>query len=840
MSRLDRRLLVAWFVLSFAATVQAGDNTKPARDGHSLDLASVERYGPAYRYPQAGWIVLHVEGQPYERGYQHGRLLAPEIGDYLRLLASKKSPKAPGEAWREARTLVNALFLRRYDKEYLEEMKGIADGAAAAGAKFDGRPLDLLDVVALNSEVEVLFLESALHATANGLEGQRFAEPADRAARSAPPEHCSAFAATGPATADGKIVFGHITMFSLAFVRHFNIWLDVHPSQGHRVLMQTYPGGIQSGMDYYLNDAGLCVAETTIAQTKFDIEGTALASRIRKALQYSDSIDKAVEILKSTNNGMYTNEWLFADTKTNEIAMFELGTHKSKLWRSSKDEWFGDTKGFYWGCNNGKDLEVRLETVASLEGKPANLVFHPSDRDMTWLRLYREHFGKINEGFGFLAFTTPPLSAFPSCDAKFTTSALAKDLKTWAVFGPPLGKTWEPTESDRDHVPGIRALVPNDWTLLTADAPQKREGKAAVDLASSAKADSKYPDHAHDLPAAWRGTILPETDADVWLAAAFADYEKVVAQEREIRKQAKGRALSSAEQDVLDMAMFGARSRYLTAVARAKGDCALTSIRADLTRDEWYHIAAGKGTLLLAELRAQLGEEVFLKLMDTFGREHAGKKVSTADFRRAVAALPYQPLKPQFFEGWLQDRGLPNDTAPEGYWSIDSFDHEPEKALIVYGTLKESQAQREAAEILQRQIARRWSNVTIPITADRTVSDDELKTHHVLLVGRPATNTVAQKYASVFPIGFGSASFVVRGETYAHPASAIIAAGENPRNPHTEMVVFAGLSAESTRQCVSALGPRESPAAEALLIVPGTRARHLVITGSETAKTAKK
>ena len=62
-------------------------------------------------------------------------------------------------------------------------------------------------------------------------------------------------------------------MWSLATARHFNVWLDVKPAQGHRVLMQTYPGGIQSGMDYYQNDAGLVVCETTIAQTKFDPEG---------------------------------------------------------------------------------------------------------------------------------------------------------------------------------------------------------------------------------------------------------------------------------------------------------------------------------------------------------------------------------------------------------------------------------------------------------------------------------------------------------------------------------------------------------------------------------------
>ena len=34
------------------------------------------------------WIVLHVEGGPYERGYQHGRLLAPEIAAHVRCFAA--------------------------------------------------------------------------------------------------------------------------------------------------------------------------------------------------------------------------------------------------------------------------------------------------------------------------------------------------------------------------------------------------------------------------------------------------------------------------------------------------------------------------------------------------------------------------------------------------------------------------------------------------------------------------------------------------------------------------------------------------------------------------------
>jgi Phospholipase B len=413
-----------------AVSIAAG----PASPGFTPDPVSVEREGPAYRYPQAGWIVLHIEGEPYERGFQHGKLLAPEIERYVRCYAAMQSPKAPGDGWQLTRLLADALFTRRIEPEYLEELKGIADGAAAGGAKFQGRSLDLTDVVAINVWPEVMTLDNALEATPTGLEGRRF--PGPQAPRPpAPPEalRCSAFAATGPATRDGKAVIGHITMFSLYACNFFNVWIDLKPKRGHRVLYQTSPGGIQSGLDYYMNDAGLVLCETTIAQTRFNAEGASLGSQSRKAMQYADSIDKAVGIFLANGNGLYTNEWLLADTKTNEIALFELGTRVHRLMRSSRNEWFGGTDGFYWGCNNTKDLEVRLETIASTADRPENMVFVPTERDRKWVELYREHRGRIDADFGKLAFTSTPLAYHSSCDAKFTTSDLARDLKTSAL-----------------------------------------------------------------------------------------------------------------------------------------------------------------------------------------------------------------------------------------------------------------------------------------------------------------------------------------------------------------------------------------------------------------------
>jgi hypothetical protein len=113
--------------------------------------AALRTFGPAYRYPRGGWLYVHIEGAPYERGYQHGYLLAREIEQYIDRCAAQLDSKSRVTAWNNGRTTANALFLRGFDKEILQEMKGIAEGAAAAGAKFNGRTVDLVDIVTLNT-----------------------------------------------------------------------------------------------------------------------------------------------------------------------------------------------------------------------------------------------------------------------------------------------------------------------------------------------------------------------------------------------------------------------------------------------------------------------------------------------------------------------------------------------------------------------------------------------------------------------------------------------------------------------------------------------------------------
>jgi hypothetical protein len=830
------RLLLAAMVASFLLVSPAPAG--PPVDGESTftpDPATVTRHGPAWRYPQSGWHVVHIAGSPYERGFQHGKLLAAEIVDYIEALAAIRSHKAPHEAWKELRTLANALFLRRFDVEYLEEMKGIADGAASAGAEFDDRRLDLIDVVTLNSDFELAYLDPGLEATATGIDRTKFQHPQYSHPKARAQEHCSAFVATGPATADGRILAGHITMSDIEYVPFYNIWLDVEPASGRRIVMQTFPGGIFSGLDYYINSGGLILTETTIDQTKFNPQGKSLASRTRRAIQYADSIDRAAEILADESNGLYTNQWLLADIKTNEIAMFELGTDRSKMWRSSRNEWLGGIKGFYWGCNNSRDLEVLKETVPDLAGKPANLVRYPKVRDKAWLALFEKHSRKIGDAFAREAFSTSPLAAFPSCDAKFTNSNLAARLESWALFGPPLGRTWDPSPADRKKFPDVEHLVGNDWALLKIEPPVGTAAREAVDLEPFPQDDKEAGvkfDAVH--PFAWRGTLLPKSDADVWLAAGFAEYEKVVSLEKALDRAARERTgeskpSRSAARDLVDLALFEHESKWLFAARRAGRDVPLGRTVADPAHNEWYDIAKGKGVMLLAALRKTLGAESFDKLMDDFGQSHAGKAVTTEEFSAHCEKAAGKPAL-DLLQAWLAPQAVPAPSA-SNLWTIYSFETEPEQALIIYGTLGDQAAQKEASSLLQRGLARRFHNFSVSIKSDREVEEADLKGRHLVLVGRPATNRIAARFSDNLSVSFSSGSFTVRGKTYAHPDSAIIAAGENPLNSRYSVVIYAGLGATSTWKCVQHIDPEELPQPQVLLLPAGRKPARFRLAG---------
>ena len=294
-------------------------------------------------------------------------------------------------------------------------MKGIADGAAAAGAKFDGRPLDLLDIVALNSEIEVEFLDGALDATPTGLEGRRFRRAADARPAPRPARTLQRLRRHRP---------GHRRRQDRLRPHHHVQPLHRPPLQrlARRQARQGAPRPDAVLPRRHPERHGLLHERRRPARRRDDHRArpgsTPTASRSPRASARPSSTPtrstRPSPILEDSNNGLYTNEWLLADTKTNEIAMFELGTHKTRLWRSSKDEWFGGTKGFYWGCNNAKDLRRPAgdRARASTASRPTSSSTRPTATG-PGSSSTRSTRARSTAGFGFEAFTTPPLAASP-------------------------------------------------------------------------------------------------------------------------------------------------------------------------------------------------------------------------------------------------------------------------------------------------------------------------------------------------------------------------------------------------------------------------------------------
>lgn len=717
--------------------------------------AAVTTFGPAYRYPTGGWIYLHIEGQPYERGYQHGHLMAKEVVQYMERCAADLDSRGKNQSWGLARTAANALFLRGFDQEILEEMKGIADGASDAGAKWQDRRIDLIDIVAANVTVELGELRSALPMTPTGLEGLHLESPAyfDRKRDVNIVERCSAFAANGKATHDGRMVIGHITMWPLTLAEQTNVMLDIKPAAGHRVLIQSYPGGIESGTDWYQNDAGMVLTETTIRQSPFNIQGTPIAYRARKAIQYAGNIDQLVELLTAKNNGLYTNEWLIGDAKNDEIAMYEMGTYKTRLYRSSKNDWFEGTEGFYWGDNNAKDLNVRLEYQPDPKGAPSYVPYTPETRDLKWQQLYGEYKGKMDENFGFLAFRTPPLVTSSSMDAKVASAEMASRMMVWAVFGKSNQREWVPAQFEKDHYAHNDGLYPAGYRLITAEpsdslrqAIQENEKTrvAGKQEASKTEKDGKDKKESAYKDRLWKGWVLPASDADTWFVSGSALYY---------------RDLEGTE---LDKTIAGHWAEYRSALdSEANG----------MTR---YAIETYKGALFLDQLRKDMGDDKFLKLMTDFFAAHTTQTVTAQSFLDAAGVKFTMPA----------DKG-------GATYVVSDIGPRLKSTLIVYGTVTEAGANRYAAEQIQKKYLD-WFESAVPIRKDFEASDEELRTHDVIFVGRPETNSVLNAWKNKIGLNSEGGMFRIAGKDHASETEALALAAANPLDQKHMVLVLAG------------------------------------------------
>ena len=351
------------------------------------------------RTEKNGWICITISGNPYERGFAYGELIAAELINIFAMLEEVMFQEY-GYSLEMFRDIAGAFFgpqVKNNHIEYLNELKGITDGANKGGAK-----LTLDDIIFWNCFVSIDSLMSTMSTTIKtdkkifSKYGHLFQDESGAPGGHSEGggvgggDHCTGFMAVGSYTSDGKIVCGHNTFDNFITGQYFNVILDITPDKGARILMQTAPGNIASGTDFYVTSNGFMCLETTIGGfNKFELKDP-IFCRIRKAMQYGTTLDEIAKHLTTNNSGDYANSWLIGDTNNNIIMRVELGLKYVNIEKK--------TDGFFIGYNGADDPRIRNLECSNVGY--FDMRRHQGARKVRLGQLMEEHKGKIDVNIG--------------------------------------------------------------------------------------------------------------------------------------------------------------------------------------------------------------------------------------------------------------------------------------------------------------------------------------------------------------------------------------------------------------------------------------------------------
>ena len=321
-------------------------------------------------YDKNGWKYISINGKPKERGYAYGYFCAESFAKIQKML-DFLIYESYGVKWPDLIIKINEDFKELTKTEFeelYEEMEGIADGCNANGCK-----TNIDEIIAWNFYCSIPYWYSLISDSRTGKEGGA-------------KDRCSAFMAVGDWTKDGKIVCAHNSFADFVDGQWSNIVLNINPEKGYRIMMQTSPCWIWSGTDFFITSKGIIGTETTIGgflpyEKKFPI-----GYRIRKAMQYGESLDDYCKILLHENSGDYANSWLFGDINKNEILRIELGLKFHNIDRTKN--------GFFIGFNSAYDERIR--NIECANSGFYDIRRHQGARLVRLNDLMDEHKGKID------------------------------------------------------------------------------------------------------------------------------------------------------------------------------------------------------------------------------------------------------------------------------------------------------------------------------------------------------------------------------------------------------------------------------------------------------------
>lgn len=100
-----------------------------------------------------------------------------------------------------------------------------------------------------------------------------------------------------------------------------------------------------------------------------------------------------------------------------------------------------------------------------------------------------------------------------------------------------------------------------------------------------------------------------------------------------------------------------------------------------------------------------------------------------------------------------------------------------------------------------------WLEHEIPVRKDFEVTDADLRSHDVIFVGRPETNSALAAWQTKLGLQYEGDAFHMDGEDYPSEYDGLVVAGVNPLDPKRLAIVVAGNTALQTVKMVKSFPP---------------------------------
>jgi hypothetical protein len=393
-----------------------------------------------------GWTLVIIKGKSYERGFQHGSILFKELGEIKRFFPVYVREQMEFSSFKKYLKLSKSLIpiLKRECNEILQEMQGIVDGAVSKGIH-----ITLEFIVGWNSIMSLWKSHFTHHHRKHSQHNHN-------------KERCTSFIATGEVTETGEIVMAHNAHTYFMEGKFENIIMRIYPDKGHSFVMQTSPGLIWSMTDWFITDSGIIGCESTISDLTYDPKfGVPIFCRIRRVMQYAKTLDDCANFLQTNSAGDYACSWLFGNTKTNEIMLFEQGLKYHNIQKTKS--------GVFYVANSAIDPKLRMKETTD------RTFYDP--KTSTGARMLRlgqllniDYYGKINQenakniiadhydvSIGKEVMNQLSIcnhaelhekhpAPFGAIDGKVTTTTLAKQSKFYGRAGSSCGRIFNKNE----------------------------------------------------------------------------------------------------------------------------------------------------------------------------------------------------------------------------------------------------------------------------------------------------------------------------------------------------------------------------------------------------------